>query len=186
MSPTLHIQLLGEFQLQVDDRPRTVIATPRLQSLLAYLLLHRSAPQSRQHLAFLFWPDSSERAAHTNLSSLLHQLRRTLPAVDCFLVADRWSLHWQTGAPLTLDVTQFETALARAEQAPHPGEQHVALAEVVKLYTGDLLPTCYDEWILPHRERLRRAFLSALERLMSLLEHDQEYEAAIACAREGA
>ncbi|GIV96621.1 MAG: hypothetical protein KatS3mg057_1278 [Herpetosiphonaceae bacterium] len=30
------------------------VNTSRLQSLLAYLLLHRDAPQPRQQLAFLF------------------------------------------------------------------------------------------------------------------------------------
>jgi hypothetical protein len=31
------------------------------------LLLHRDAPQPRQRLAFLLWPGSTERQAHTNL-----------------------------------------------------------------------------------------------------------------------
>lgn len=44
---------------------------PRLQSLLAYLLLHRFTPQARQHVAFTFWPDSSEAQALTNLRKQL-------------------------------------------------------------------------------------------------------------------
>jgi DNA-binding SARP family transcriptional activator len=59
----LTIQLLGTFCLSYDEQPITNINTQRLQSLLAYLVLHCNAPQPRQHLAFQFWPDSSESQA---------------------------------------------------------------------------------------------------------------------------
>ncbi len=42
-------------------------ALGRAESLLAFLLLHRDAPQPRQRLAFLVWPDSGEEQARTNL-----------------------------------------------------------------------------------------------------------------------
>ena len=48
------------------------LGSARAESLLAYLLLHREAPQPRQRLAFLLWPDSSEPQARTNLRHLLH------------------------------------------------------------------------------------------------------------------
>src|SRR5437763_1203039 len=62
---SLSIQLLGAFELLWDGVPITTVDWPRLQSLLAYLVLHATAPQSRTHLAFLLWPDSSEAQAHT-------------------------------------------------------------------------------------------------------------------------
>lgn len=49
------------------------------------------------------------------------------------------------------------------------------------LYRGDLLPSCYDEWILPERDRLRQAFFKALERLIVLLEQERDDEGAISC-----
>lgn len=63
----LHIQLLGDFQLCYGDQPVTTVNQARVQSLLAYLLLHRHAPQARQQLAFTFWPDVSEAQARNNL-----------------------------------------------------------------------------------------------------------------------
>lgn len=41
----------------------------------------------------------------------------------------------------------------------------------MQLYTGDLTPGWYDEWIVPERERLRQSYLDALEQLARLLEH---------------
>jgi len=73
-SAALRVRLLGKFRLLYGELPATSVSTPRLQTLLAYLILHRHAPQARRHLAFLSWPDSTEAQAHTNLRHLLHEL----------------------------------------------------------------------------------------------------------------
>ncbi len=177
--PELHLQLLGDFRLDYDGGPLTGVNSPRLQSLLAYLVLHAQAPQSRQHLAFLLWPESTEAQARTNLRQLLYNLRQTLPEPDIFLQIETQTLQWHPQAPFTLDVTQFEAALDRAEQAASQSARHHFLEEAVSLYTGNLLPSCYDDWILPERERLRQQFLSALERLIQLLEDLHEFNQAI-------
>ena len=65
--PALRARLLGPVDLQLDDQPLPPLDSARAESLLAYLLLHRDAPQPRQHLAFLLWPGSTERQAQTNL-----------------------------------------------------------------------------------------------------------------------
>lgn len=85
MTPTLHLRLLGDFQLTHDGATVNGLSPARLQSLLAYLALHRASPQPRRHLAFLLWPDSIEVQARTNLRHLLHQLREIRPEGDQFL-----------------------------------------------------------------------------------------------------
>jgi len=55
----------------------------------------------------------------------------------------------------------------------------VALERVIALYDGDLLPSCYEDWIIPKREGLRQAYLNALERLVCLLEEQRDYQSAI-------
>ena len=74
---TLRIRLLGGVELD-EDGARLRIDSGRVESLLAYLLLHRETPQSRQHLAYLLWPDTNDAQARTNLRHVLHTLRRTL------------------------------------------------------------------------------------------------------------
>jgi DNA-binding SARP family transcriptional activator len=178
----LHVHLLGDFRLAHGEETVTSVNTSRLQSLLAYLILHRDAPQSRHHTAFLFWPDSTEAQALTNLRNLLHHLRHALPDADRFLQVDTLNLQWQSDVPFTLDVADFEAALARAEQTEQAGDQATyqeALEEAVAIYQGDLLPSSYADWIGPERERLQQAFIGALERLTRLLEEKRNYPAAI-------
>ncbi len=83
--PRLQMRLLGGFNLSYDNLPIQAVHSARLHALLAYLLLHRDAPQPRQHLAYLFWPDATELQARSNLRQLPHQFRHVLPGADGFL-----------------------------------------------------------------------------------------------------
>ena len=144
--------------------------------------LHRDAPQSRAHLAFVFWPDSTEAQARGNLRTLLHRLRHALPGDATFLGVDAQTVQWHPEAPATVDLINFEDALAQAQDADETAARQ-ALEQAAEVYSGDLLPSCYDDWILPHRERLRQAHLRALERLIQLLEDRRECDAAIVHAQ---
>jgi DNA-binding SARP family transcriptional activator len=110
-SPRLSIYLLDNCNLRYEDKVVTTVNTPRLQSLLAYLVLHRDAPQARRHLAFLLWPDSNEAQARTNLRHQFHLLRQALPEADHFLQIDAQMLQWRADAPFHLDVAEFEKAV---------------------------------------------------------------------------
>ncbi|TMD74738.1 MAG: 6-hydroxy-D-nicotine oxidase [Chloroflexi bacterium] len=186
MMPTLHIRLLGDFSLIYNDRQVTSLNTTRLQSLFAYLVLHRDVPQQRQHLAFLFWPDTTESQARNNLRQLLHQLRQALPAVEQFLSADAHLLHWHPVTPCHLDVAEFEQTLTLADETARRNDQHAlqdALEQADNLYRGALLPGCYDEWILPERERLRQRHWQVLEHLLRLFEGQGDHVSAIRYAQ---
>lgn len=169
--PLLRLQLFGEFHVTFKGEALNDGLSSRLKALLASLILQRGKPQSRQHLAFLLWPDSSEGQARTNLRHLIHSLRHSLPAADDFLRVDSLALEWRA-EPISSDIAEFEEALT-----------HENLEDAVALYRGDLLPSCYDDWIVPERERLRLAFLQALEQLIQLHEGRQEYNAAILLAQ---
>ena len=140
----------------------------RAESLLAYLLLHRDAPQPRQRIAATLWPESSEGQARTNLRHVLHQLRRDLPEPERFIDITQRTLQWRADAPWQLDVAEFEAAIARGE-----------LRRAVDLYRGDLLPGCYDEWIAGARDQLRQQYLLALEHVARALEEEGDYLGAI-------
>ncbi len=123
----LYVQLLGDFRLMYGDMPVAGINQTRLQSLLAYLVLHRGAPQARHHLAFLFWPDSTEAQARTNLRKALLRLRRALPDADRFWLVGGTTLQWRPDAPFWLDVADFEDTLAQAKQLEQAGDQRAVL-----------------------------------------------------------
>ena len=179
----MRLQLLGGFQLLAGDKAVSGVNTPRLQALLAYLVLHRQSPQSRQQLAYLFWADSGDSQARTNLRNALFQLRNHLPDADSFLQIEAQTIQWRSDTPLHCDVVAFEQALLAANSAGDPALAQAALEQAIQLYTGDLLPGLYDDWILPLRERLQQAFVTALEQLTTSLERQQNYPRAIETAQ---
>ena len=179
----LRVHLFGSFHLLNRDEVVKGFDQARLQELLAYLLLHRNVPVSRQQLAFLFWPDSSEEQARTNLRNLWHRLRRTLPDADRFLITDELTVQWRGDDACWLDVAEFEASLQQARCESEPGRQITALEQAVALHGGELLPGCYDDWLLAERDRLAQAYGQALEQLAALYKERRDYRQAIGHAQ---
>ena len=98
VQPVVQVRLLGQLELRVDGTTWPPLESARAESLLAYLLLHRDAPQSRQRLAFALWPDSTESQARTNLRHVLHTLRRRLPDAERQLEITPRTLRWRSDA----------------------------------------------------------------------------------------
>src|SRR5262249_37611751 len=121
-----------------------------------------------------------------NLRQLLHALRQALPEADRFVHVSSQTLQWRSDAPFCLDVAAFEEALTQAAAAEQQGEMPAlrsALEQASAVYQGDLLLSCYDDWILPERERLRQAYTETLERLLLLMEGQGQPRAALAYAQ---
>src|SRR5438094_10390013 len=93
-----------------------------MQALLAYLALHTGVLQSREHLAFLFWPDSTEAQARTNLRQLLHHLRSALPDGGQFITADSQNILWHATPEFVIDVPAFEQGEASGLTAGTAGD----------------------------------------------------------------
>ncbi|WP_459571259.1 ATP-binding protein [Cupriavidus sp. 8B] len=153
-----------------------------MQALLAYLILHRDVPQSRQQLAFLFWPDSTQAQARNALRQLLFHLRKSWPHAASFVHADAQMVRWLPDSAFDLDVAQFQSALATAARAASNNDaatEEELLTQAAELYRGDLLASCYDEWIAPQRDQLREACIAALVRLSLLSEDRRDYAKAL-------
>jgi DNA-binding SARP family transcriptional activator len=167
----LRVRMLGGMDLQLGEQPLPALDSARVASLLAYLLCHREAPQPRQRVAFILWPDSTEAQARTNLRKVLYGLRRALPDADRFLDIGPRTLRWRPDAPLWLDVEEFERALSEGR-----------LEDAVEAYGGALLEGNYDDWLVAERERLAQLYLGALERLAREYERQGQWREAIGCA----
>ncbi len=178
----MRISLFGNLRISFAGRPLTAVNTNRLQSLIAYLILHGDAPQPRERLAFVLWPASSESQARTNLRQLLHHLKRALPSECNLLVTDHFAVRWRQDPSCTIDAVDFQAAIAEAGSArteKDRAREIQSLTAAAQLYEDDLLPALYDDWITPLREDYRRRISGVLHRLAILFEEQKEYAAAI-------
>lgn len=179
---SLRVNLLGTITVAWNGQPIPEIAkAQRLQELIAYLLLHRNAPQPRAHLAYLFWPDSSDQQARTNLRQLLRHLKQALPKLELFIAISPHTLTWRADAPCEVDVARFETSAQAGLQALHVGREQDALAQLeaaASSYQGELLPGVYQDWVEAHRHRLQERVGQVLGQLVKLLEQRGEWQRA--------
>ena len=177
----LHIRMLGAFEIG-DENGASIALISRAKTLLAYLLLHRSAPQTRQHVAFVLFSNSTEIQARTNLRGLLRELRHALPDADRFVDTEGQNIQWRADAPCVMDAAEFEQAVAQAEQEVGSKNillQRAALERAVERYRGELLPGYYEDWVLVERERLQQVYCDALAHLAGLLEAERNFRAAL-------
>src|SRR3990170_5838361 len=163
----LEVRLLGVVEIILDGRRLRAFNSLRLQRFLALLAL-RGDLQNRSRLAFELWPDSDERQAHTNLRKLVHDLRHSLPDIGEFVEIDNETVRWNPVGPSEVDVLRFRDALAAGD-----------LELAARLYSGDLLPACYDDWVLDERAKLRAEAYGALVRLTEEAAGRADHNAAI-------
>ncbi len=153
----LHVSLLGE-QAITSDGTGVRTRSSRAVALVAFLAAHAGAPQARQRIAGLFWPDSTDAQALTNLRRELHHLRQVLGHERALVVTSR-DLCWRDTRTCRVDLRVFdsERRAALAAAAADDGEGvAVHAARAIAEYGGDLLPGVYDDWLLEARSELER------------------------------
>src|SRR5262245_41532497 len=160
----LEVRLLGAVEVILDGRRLSAFNALRLLRFLALIVLRRDL-QHRSRLAFELWPDSEEQQARTNLRKLLYEFRHSLPDVDEFVQIDNEIVRWIPTGPSEVDVLRFRDALAAGD-----------LELAARLYSGDLLPACYDDWVLEERGKLRAEAYGGLTQLTeeAVTRHDHE------------
>jgi DNA-binding SARP family transcriptional activator len=156
----LHVSLLGEQSITGGGGDGAGIRTRSSRSiaLVAFLVVHAGSPQPRQRMAGLFWPDSTDAQALTNLRRELHQLRQVL-GDEPSLVVTSADLCWRDTGTCRVDLRVFSTEREAALAAAASGDDEGILAHAasaIAVYRGDLLPGGYEDWLLDARSEIER------------------------------
>lgn len=158
VSRMLKISLLGEQTIEDDVTGEIRSRSSRTLALVGRLATQAGTAVSRQRVAGLFWPDSSDAQSLTNLRRELHHLRRLL-GEDGSLVVTSTDLCWRDTPSCRVDVRVLRTCRDEARRRLAAGDLEAAArlaAEGCAAYGGDLLPMQDDDWVLEEREALRR------------------------------
>src|SRR5215213_2434352 len=153
----LTISLLGE-QLVHDDASGAVrTRSSRTTALIGFLAAHTPRPQSRQLIAGLFWPDSGDGQALTNLRRELHHLRELLGDLPVLSVTAS-DLTWHDHPLCRVDISALRRSAEQAREAADERDLERAVtvaADGIHAYGGDFLPGRYDDWAVELRDALR-------------------------------
>jgi len=196
----LQVYLLGPPRVEWAGR---ALAIPRRQArALLYRLAAQLEPVPREHLCFLFWPDTPESTARRNLSRLLTHLRRALPAPEVLVtLSDHvgldpyriWSdtVAFEERATARGTPTMVGVPGATARVAPTVmGATTEGAPTAVDLYRGPFLagfsvPEApeFETWATLERQRWEHVYLETLAGLIEERAANGDYATAIACAR---
>ncbi|WP_415856579.1 AfsR/SARP family transcriptional regulator [Sinomonas sp. G460-2] len=166
------LHLLGCWQLLCDGHMVAVGA--RQQRLITALAL--VGQRSRSYLAGLLWPDSSEHQASGSLRATVFKVRHQLPGI---LTDSLDPVCLSASVAVDLHELRRSAEEARSGRGIAPG-----IAE--HLYSAELLPGWYDDWIIFEQERLRELRIASLEAIARHYLGTDEPDAAVAAAMHAA
>jgi len=179
------VSVLGEQAILDDGSGRVLTSSSRAVALLGFLACHAGSPQARQRIAGLFWPDSSDAQALTNLRRELHYLRRVLRDDSSLLVTSR-DLCWRDAAACRVDLRIFDRERKAALAGAAAGDDQAVVEHgtaAIEEYKGDLLAGADDEWLLAPRADLRRQCVDLCDLVCAALVRDGDLARAADVAR---
>ncbi|GAB4205060.1 MAG: BTAD domain-containing putative transcriptional regulator [Roseiflexaceae bacterium] len=156
------LHMLGTVRVERDGAQVHGFESRKAVALLCYLAL-RGQPQTRAHLAELFWEGKPEERGRGNLNRVLHNLTKVLPGC---LEPTRQNVSLSNSGELWSDVAAFEALSARGDPE--------SLANAAELYQGDLLADLhlddcsdFEQWLDSMREHWRQQQITLLHRLIA-------------------
>ncbi|MDX1378446.1 MAG: BTAD domain-containing putative transcriptional regulator, partial [Anaerolineales bacterium] len=174
------VKCFGNFQVLLNgeevSQERWVSAKAR--DLLAYFVTHRGDRIPADKVFDAIWGEK-ERTSRTAFHTALSRLRKALRSGDDSprLILVEVGEYWLDSARFTIDVDEFNSALAKARVASDAASRAEWYEHAVSLYSGEYLQNLYYDWVFPERRRLTQAYLGALQELTSHHVGDQPQRA---------
>ena len=185
----------GPFRITRDEQP---LGEPnwrrnKAKALLKWFLLNPGDLFSVEQLSRLFWPESSQKVATSNLHVTLHYLRYVLePDLEhgkpsTFVRRNRHNYYWfDLGGVWWSDVSEVEYLSTRAKEA----ERRENLAETIALsnqllayYNLGFLPEdIYEDAFSPYRRQHEYTYIRLIEHLLQLYVRVEQQDEALSCA----
>lgn len=164
MAKATTIDLCGELRVELGERLDAGLPRGQIRVLLAYLVLARERPVSRDQLAAALWGERPPERWDAALSALLSRLRRRLG--NRAEIAGRGELRLRLPDGTAVDFEVAERTAAGAEQALAGGDPlaaRKAAGEALAIAERGFLPGHRGPWVDRRRRLLEEIGLRALE-----------------------
>lgn len=175
----LTVTTFGGVAIQLDTQTLTPALPVKAAAALIYVLRQGRA-QTREHLAALMWPESSQERASGNLRMALAALREHVAAsVEITRTEVRvFGMLDANAFDAELDALKAELSGARKLSA----EALLRLDAALRLYSGDFMAQFalndsppFEAWLLNEREALRRRYVGAAGVLIDAYRAQKRY-----------
>lgn len=166
-SGTFHLSLLGPFSLAGPSGEGIEIGSKKNRVLLAMLASAPGRSMSRDALADVLWAEHSDQQARNSLRQAIAVLRKELNGHETNFFAEASSTVALRQGQISLDTDTFlnDIRLGTAE----------SLGRAISLWRGSFLAdvtvseTELEHWLTEQREHYNSHYISAMDRLVPLL-----------------
>ncbi len=183
MTP-LRIFLLGSFWAALGDEQTLQFRSNKDRALLAYLVVEADRPHSRDSLAALLWPETTDSNARSNLRFTLSSLRRSIGDKDIdppYLVITSDSIQFNLASAAWVDVHQLKRGLIQGQLFDASRAEAALQYFRGPFLAGFALAGCseFEDWLFVQREQINRQVMEVLGRLVSYYEYRHDYGRAL-------
>ena len=181
-SSAITVRCLGNFKVSIGGQELTQDrwVSAKARDLLAYFINFRGERIPAEQAFEAIWTERPGRgltAFHTALTRMRNALRVNKPAPR-FVLVEMGEYHLDA-ARFSIDVDEFDAALANARAASNDETVARWLEGAVGLYQGDYLGNLYYDWLFPERRRLSQEYLGALRQLADYHFSQERYTRAL-------
>lgn len=159
VQPTTQLNLIRQFEIRNDSTCAPL--TPALQRLVCFLAFQPS-PARRTYVSGTLWSDTDEQHARASLRSALWRLHP-------LHIVCASSTHLWLDPCVAVDLRTVSARALAVLRSPPSDEELVEVARELIDVGDNILPGCYEDWVIAERERFRLIRLQALDRIGELL-----------------
>jgi DNA-binding SARP family transcriptional activator len=151
-SPVTRVRVLDTFHCEYHGHR---LSLPHSSQRVLAMLALVDHPVRRTDVCQLLWPHHDAELASGSLRTAVWRLRRVCPAL---VLADQRALGLHPD--VRVDYRELVRRVERIRRSEQTGLLEAHAGIFVRRH--ELLPGWYDDWVIPHRERLRELTLGAM------------------------
>jgi LuxR family maltose regulon positive regulatory protein len=177
--PRITIYTLGKMKVELDGKPVSVpewTNQKTAREMFFFLLAHPEGA-TREEIGEVLWPGTYPEQLRIQFKNVLYRLRYTFASGT--IVFDRNRYIFNRTIDYFYDVEAFEERLRTAGAANQPSVRINLLQTALDLYGGPYLPEGSGAWLMPERQRLRRAYVQTCISLAQLQYDSEDTHSAI-------
>jgi LuxR family maltose regulon positive regulatory protein len=185
----LTITLLGHVEIFRDpNRPFAADAwtTKRAHDILCFIASRRHRRASKDTIIDTFWGEADFDVVAKNFHPTVSHIRKALnsnqPLKQNFILYRGGDYLLNPDFTYSIDIEEFERLAAEGDSARRARDQDRCAAcyeAAVKLYRGEFMHGCYDEWVEEQRSYYNERYLHMLEILAGAALGQQEWPRAL-------
>jgi LuxR family maltose regulon positive regulatory protein len=178
ISSSLRIFAFGQGRVIRNHQEITSADWKRPAARLIFLFIADHSPVQRDEIIRSFWPDVSHNRALARLHTALYEARGAVGPDRIIYTLSQGFYELQSDDGVWYDVTEFEKALAGADDHPLGKQRAKFLHQAVSVYSGPYLRDVDEEWADRRRRELEGAHLRALIDLGDCYYSEQDFQSA--------